>query len=200
MKTKQIVGILLIIVSFSCSFETSKKERIIQLKYTVKGEPVVYETEYASIVFEKIDIIENIRNYLRKNEQYNRQVFLDYLLQTNDIIILSPDTVFSTKSDTISTESLMYITLFGNDYGIERDTIIQVVDESDIRNFYVEPMFWCAYELIRKGKCEIISKVDSRKIERIKIVYNKEPFNTKYTEFFFENDTLFFSALTQIGL
>ena len=195
-----IVNLLIVIISFSCSNTTSKRERTIRLKYSVKGETVFYETKYALIIFDKNDVIENIRNYLRKNEQYDRQVFLDYLLQTNDAIILSPDTVFSTKSDTISTKSFEYIVRFGNDYGIPRDTIIQVVDKRDIRNFYVEPMFWCAYELIRKGKCEIISKIDSQKIESIKIVYNKVPINTRYTEFFFENDTLFFSALTQIGL
>jgi len=200
MKTKQIVIILLTIISFSCSCGTSKKERTIQLQYTVKGDPVFYETEYALIVFEKSDVIENIRKYLRENEQYDRQVFLDYLLQTNDTVILSPDTVFSTKSDTISTESIEYMARFGNDYGMPRDTIIQVMDESDLRNFYVEPMFWSATHLIRKGKCEIISKINFQKVERIKIVYHKVPINTKYTEFFFENDTLFFSAITQLGL
>ena len=197
MKVKQIAIILLTIISFSCSFGTSKKERTIQLKYTVKGEPVFYETEYAFIVFEKSDVIENIRDYLSEKEQYDRQVFLDYLLQTNDTVILSPDTIFSTKSDTISTESFEYISRFGNDYSIPRDTIIQVLDKNDVRNYYVEPMFWCAYHLIRKGKCEITSKIGSRKVDRIKVVYNKVPINTKYTEFFFENDTLFFSALTQ---
>ena len=198
MKTKYIIFNILIIVFVSCSYSTSKKERIIQLKCTINGEPIFYETEYASIAFDKNDMINNIKDYLNKNEQYDRQVFLDYLLQTNDIIILSPDTMFSTKLDTISQEDLQYLVLFN--LAEENDSIIQIRDYNDICNYYVEPMFWCAYELIRKGKCEITSKIDFQKIKKIKVVYNRVPINTTYTEFFFENDTLFFKALTGLGL
>jgi len=193
-----IFNFLIIVVSFSCLHETSKKERTVKLKNTVTGEPVFYETKHALIVFDKNDVIKNIRDYLSKNEQFDRQVFLDYLLQTKDTIFLTPDTIFSTKSDTISPKDYRFLLLFG--YEGKNDTIIQVRDMSDIRNYYVEPMFWCAYDLIRKGKCEITSKTDFQKIERIKIVYHKVPINTKYTEFFFENDTLFFYAMTQMGL
>ena len=188
----------MIIISSSCLHETSKKQRTIQLKYTITGERIFYETKHALIVFDKNDVIENIKDYLSKNEQPDRQLFLDYLLQTKDTIVLTPDTVFATKSDTISPKDYRFHLLFG--YEGEKDTIIQVRDMNDMRNEYVEPMFWCAYDLIRNGKCEITSKIDFQKIERIKIVYHKVPINTKYTEFFFENDTLFFYAMTQIGL
>ena len=193
-----ILNFLIIIVCFSCLHKTSKKERSIKLEYALTGEPIFYETKHASIVFDKNDVIKNIRDYLSENEQFDRQVFLDYLLQTKDTIVLSPDTVFATKSDTISSKDNRFLLFFG--YEGKNDTIIQVRDMSDVRNYYVEPMFWSAYELIKKGKCEITSKTDLQKVERIKIVYHKVPINTKYTEFFFENDTLFFYALTQIGL
>ena len=200
MKAKYIIINLLIIVFFSCSNEISKKERTIRLKYTVKGEPIFYETQYASIVFDKNDVIKDNRDFLNKYGQhyYRRQVFLDYLLKINDTITLSPDTVFSTKLDTIfSSDDLRFITMFG--YKGERDTIIQVPDENDVRNLYVEPMFWSAYELIRKGKCEITSKIDLQKVKKIKVIYYKDCHNTRWTKFFFENDTLFFGALTQMG-
>ena len=88
MKAKILILIFLIItVCFSCLHETSKKERSIKLKYVLTGEPVYYETKHASIVFDKNDVIKNIKDYLSKNEQPDRQVFLDYLLQTKDTIV-----------------------------------------------------------------------------------------------------------------
>jgi len=190
MKIKIIILGFIVIFS-SCLDRSWKREKTITLKTTIEGIPVLYETNHAIIKFDKNEIIRNIQEYLNKNEQYDRQVFLEYLLQTNDTINLSPNTVFSTKLDTVP--NFFYSSN-------NEDTIIVARDMDDIRNYYIEPMFWCAYELIRKGKCEIISKFDFKEVTKIKVVHNQVPINTRYTDFFFENDTLFFSALTQLGL
>ena len=176
----------------SCQYRTWKKEKIIQLDYKVEGYPVFYETKYALIKFDKNDVIKNIENFLVENEQYDRQVFLKYLKHTNDTIRLKPDTIFSKVLDTVPK--------WNYDWGKEGDTIVLAWNRDDERNYYVEPMFWSAYDLMREGNCEITSKLDSSRVDRFKIIYNHVPINTEYTEFLFENDTVFFFALTKIGL
>ncbi len=163
------------------------------MNYTIDNIPLFYDTRLAIIKFDKEDVVEYIRKHLETNEEYSRQAFFEYLINSNDIIIIKSDTVYNQVWDTVPS-----ILWGGNDH--LKDTIILVPDKDDKRNHYGEFMFWVAYDLIRKGKCEIKSKIDNSKIKKIKVVYNKVPINTKYTEFFFENDTLFFSAITQLGL
>lgn len=189
----KIIILLILILSFaSCQNRTWQKEETIKLDYKVEGLPIYYETKYALIKFSKNDVIENIEEFLTEHEQYDRRVFLKHLKQTNDTIRLTPDTIFSYVLDTVLKSNYQL--------GQSGDTIIQVRDTEDERNYYIEPMFWSAYDLIREGKCEIISKLDSSRVNRFTLIYNHVPLNTEYTEFYFENDTMFFYVLTQIGL
>lgn len=94
MSCRLFLVVIFLTFLFSCK-DAYRKEKIINISYTIDNDPLYYDTEFAIIKFDKNDVIKNVKQYLKKHEHYDRQVFLEYLINSNDIITMKSDTVYN---------------------------------------------------------------------------------------------------------
>ena len=180
-----ILSLILLIANIlflSCSNNGGSYEETIDLNHTLHGPPVIYETEHAQILMNRDDVITILLDHA---ELESCKVFGKHLIDQPDTIKIKLDTIYSYMQDTVNRQL----------YGLEGegDTIVELRNFRDERNYYPEALHFVAHELLQNGKCLVISKADNRSVDRIRISRYWNGMGSMSTYFSFENDSVFFS-------